>query len=262
MRAFTDTQVSKEELLTSLAKHAAMDDFVKGDYWSLEGKGCAVGCTLHDFAPGKEVEHELYEKLFGIPHVLVHLEDSIFEGLDVQTSKAWPIRFAEAVPVGSDLGMVWPKFALWLLREKLPAWTKDEESLAVIKGVAKLYERWIKGEKPATEEWKKVRDAATFYASSARDVAADAAAYATYAYANSASDVTISAAYAAIYAPCNSVAADADCERFWCDAADKLEELLRAAGGGIGMTTREPITIAVQWMADEITLPKIGETNV
>lgn len=95
MLAFTDTAVTKIQLVESLERHAAVDAFIKGQYWS-DGKGCAVGCSLHDFhaEPG---DHAAYEPLFGIPQVLARLEDGIFEGLPIDAAKEWPLRFARAI---------------------------------------------------------------------------------------------------------------------------------------------------------------------
>ena len=61
MLAFTDTAVTKIQLVESLERHAAVDAFIKGQYWS-DGKGCAVGCSLHDFhaEPG---DHAAYVRL-------------------------------------------------------------------------------------------------------------------------------------------------------------------------------------------------------
>jgi hypothetical protein len=62
--------------------------------------------------------------------------------------------------------MVWPRFALWLLRDIVrptvqPAVVKV---LAAIDAVAALYERWIVGDKPSNSEWRKARDDAAAYA--------------------------------------------------------------------------------------------------
>ena len=103
MLTFTDTEVTKEELLGELHRHAAADRFIQGAYWQEAGRGCAVGCTLHSFRPGQEAEHRLYEPLFGIPRMIAHIEDHIFELKNIKSAKRWPVEFAGAVPVGADL---------------------------------------------------------------------------------------------------------------------------------------------------------------
>ena len=100
---FTDTEVTKEDLLSELHKHAAADRFIQGAYWQEAGRGCAVGCTLHSFRPGQEAQHRLYEPLFGIPRMIAHIEDHVFELKNIKSAKRWPLEFAAAVPVGADL---------------------------------------------------------------------------------------------------------------------------------------------------------------
>ena len=115
MKAFIDAEVSKKTLLETLARHRVEDRIMQGWHYWRGGRGCAVGCTLHEFAPGEEGNHTLYEDLFGIPRELAHLEDAIFEGLDVESAGDWPERFVEAVPEGADLTDVADRIALWII---------------------------------------------------------------------------------------------------------------------------------------------------
>jgi len=105
-----DVQV-KNDILSQLADHASADEIVKGQYWE-EGKGCAVGCTIHSN------NHTEYEKLFGIPEVLARLEDTIFEGLPNEAAMKWPIKFMSAIEPGADLSLVGWKFQYWLLTDE------------------------------------------------------------------------------------------------------------------------------------------------
>lgn len=116
MRAFIDTEVSKDQLIASIEAHHAADRIVQGRYWE-DGRGCAVGCSLVDFKANPS-DHAAYERLFGIPRVLARLEDGIFERLPKEAALEWPLRFTRAVREGSDLSLVWPKFAVWLLVDK------------------------------------------------------------------------------------------------------------------------------------------------
>lgn len=61
MKAFHGDLKIKEKYLVRIRAHAAADEIVKGQYWE-DGKGCAVGCTIHSN------DHSLYPKLFDIPH--------------------------------------------------------------------------------------------------------------------------------------------------------------------------------------------------
>ena len=85
--AFTNTPVSKDQLIASIERHAA------------------AGRGHHDFGEKTSGSSE-YETNFGIPRMVAHLEDGIFKGLRGDAQGAWPLRFARAVPVSADLSMV------------------------------------------------------------------------------------------------------------------------------------------------------------
>lgn len=99
MRAFHNDPEIKEKFLKRLRAHYEADEIVKGTYWE-NGKGCAVGCTIHGN------DHSKYEEELGIPIILARLEDRIFEGMPNAESKEWPIKFIESINVGSDLSKV------------------------------------------------------------------------------------------------------------------------------------------------------------
>jgi hypothetical protein len=111
MLAYHNDHSIKAAIIAELNVHAAADDFIKGKYW-VDGKGCAVGCTI------KSGDHMEYESRFGIPVMLARLEDRIFEGLPNDDAKAWPIQFMDAIAVGSDLSRVGWQFQYWLLTDK------------------------------------------------------------------------------------------------------------------------------------------------
>jgi hypothetical protein len=109
--AFRNATVTKPQILAQLRAHAKADEIEKGHYWD-NGKGCAVGCTIHSG------NHAEYESRFGIPRMLACLEDTIFEGLPNGEAKKWPLRFMSAVEPGADLSLVGWKFLHWLLTNK------------------------------------------------------------------------------------------------------------------------------------------------
>ena len=155
MKAFTDTEVSKDQLLAVLAGHRQADNFAQGRYWEGE-RGCAIGCALHEFRPGEESNWALYEPLFGIPKALARLKDFIFEGLAPAPARAWPERFAAAIPEGSDLGDVVDRFSLWLLTASgspIHPWCDQP----VVTAVAALVRRRLAGDAPAAYEWAGAR---------------------------------------------------------------------------------------------------------
>ena len=105
MQAFTGNTVSKETLLASLRRHRDNDQIQRGHFWNpLTETGCGVGCTIHDFSPGAEAEHQHYETLFGIPADLAVLEDCLFEHMGhLPDPTAWPLEFIQAIPPGKNL---------------------------------------------------------------------------------------------------------------------------------------------------------------
>ena len=124
MQAYLNKNEVKTTLLTQLQSHYDADEIVKGRYWEC-GKGCAVGCTLHNS------NHAEYETKLGIPEMLAHLEDTIFEGLPNDKAKQWPIRFSKAIKVGADLSRIGYQFMYWNLIENLVL--KDSDNAEVQK---------------------------------------------------------------------------------------------------------------------------------
>ncbi len=179
MKAFHGKQEIKDEYIKRLQDHYDADEIVKGVYWE-DGKGCAVGCTLHSG------DHKAYEVELGIPEVLARLEDSIFEGLSPKDAKEFPLNFLNAVNVGSDLSQVGDKFLHWLLVDPEHGVIKYASNKKVVQDVADLYERKINGETINQDVWEAARAAAV------ASGAAYGAAYGAYG-------VSSAAAYGAAY---------------------------------------------------------------
>ena len=198
MQAFHNQQKIKDKYLDRVMVHQAADEIEKGYYWE-DGKGCAVGCTIHS------EDHSQYETELGIPTWLAKVEDRIFEGLPNERAKVWPKEFLDAINVGADLEKVKIPFLIFVVesvREKFDH-KKNPMQLAAIDGVLKELRR----DKIDVEKLREARSAA--YAA-----AAAAAAFAAYA-ADAAADAADAAA-AAADAAADAAAADADA----ADAAD------------------------------------------
>ena len=194
MIAFHGRQDVKDLYLARVRAHRAADQIVQAyGYWVRDGggefRGCAVGCTLHSD------EHDAYETELGVPSVLAHLEDSIFEDLEPELALAWPEGFLESIPVGADLGMVWPQFAVWLLGDAEEGCIRfaTGHQRRAIERVVELYGRVLQGEKVEAHEWS----AATNYASTVGTYAGAATAAAAYAASAASAAASASAASAA-----------------------------------------------------------------
>jgi len=158
----------KAKYLGRVRAHRKADEIISGRYWE-NGKGCAIGCTIHGS------NHAAYETELGVPRSLARLEDRLFEGLyatrNFPLAKEWPERFLSAIKPGSDLSLVWTKFALWLLSDEKDGvirFAKRADTRTAIEGVSALYRRWAAGDKPATSEWESARKIAAAAAAAAR----------------------------------------------------------------------------------------------
>lgn len=110
LTAYHGSEAEKQQILTQLRAHRLADELVKGLYWR-DGKGCAIGCTLHT------ADHMEYEKRFGIPVMVAFLEDSIFEGLPNEVALEWPERLMTAIMPGTNLSLVGWQLLHWLLTD-------------------------------------------------------------------------------------------------------------------------------------------------
>ena len=217
MKAFHGDPNIKQKYMDRVMAHKAADEIIKGKYWE-NGKGCAVGCTIHSG------NHSDYELELGIPRILARLEDRIFDNLPNELAVSWPVRFLESIQVGSDLSLVWNRFAHWLLvdpKEGVIRFSKRQKTTEAISEVGNLYLRSLdKSSAPTISEWRAAADAAAAYAAAAyaADAAYAAAAYAADAYA--AADAADAAdAAAAAYARTKAVIRQ----------SEKLLELLKEA---------------------------------
>lgn len=227
MKAFHNDSKIKDKYLARVKAHALADEIIKGKYWE-NGKGCAIGCTIHG-----EI-HDSYETELGIPRILALLEDGIFEGLPLELAKQWPLRFLKSISVGADLSMVWPKFASRLLTDPVGGviqYAKTPEQREVIQRVSDLYEAEIAGLEVDIQDFREAGFAASIasipsaisYASYAATSAAFSAAYASYA-----SSAAISAISYAFSAASVSYASSAR-RRAYIFQSELFLELLREA---------------------------------
>ena len=112
LRAFHNDPKIKQKYLDRIIAHEKADEIIKGTYWK-NGKGCAVGCTLHS------ADHGNYEPELGIPSWLGHVQEILFEGLP--RHKTFPRRFLQSIPVGfSDWTTLYHDYVIFLLRDICP----------------------------------------------------------------------------------------------------------------------------------------------
>lgn len=147
--------------------HKAADEYRRGHYWcSEEQTGCGIGCAVKDLidlgrlSPDLEddfARHLELSRATGIPHVLLHAVDWVFENLPAQEAYKWPARFFGACK--GSLLLVWPRLGCQLLgdrssllRRLLGSEDKDVDELQDTLG---MYRRWTStGAPPSFTETK------------------------------------------------------------------------------------------------------------
>ena len=109
MLAYHSDPKIKAKYLKRVRAHAKADQLLQGyGYWT-DGKGCAVGCTIHGS------DHSRYPIELGIPAEIAYLEDSCFEAMSSALARKWPARFLSAIKPGADLARVYDLWCAWML---------------------------------------------------------------------------------------------------------------------------------------------------
>lgn len=148
MLAYLNDPKVRKLYLSRVKAHEEADEIVQGKYWE-EGKGCAVGCTIHG------ADHSKFETELGIPAELAYLQDALFEALPAVEAKTFPAEFLGAIKTGADLSRVWDKFHVWLLidsKDGVVNCADREDVKGWLKSVAVLFERSAAGVQPTQAE--------------------------------------------------------------------------------------------------------------
>ena len=119
LKAFHNDPAVKEKYINRVQAHIAADNLIRGIGWD-NGKGCAVGCTLEAY------NHSRYPIELGIPEWLARVEDTLFEGMSVEKSRTWPLKFLDAIKVGADLEKIKPLFLVMVLESALETFDHEE----------------------------------------------------------------------------------------------------------------------------------------
>ena len=179
MEAFHNDPSIKEEYITRLNEHYQADEIIQGKYWE-NGKGCAVGCTIHSYI------HNKYESELGIPEDIAHLQDIIFEGLPNKLAKQFPLEFLSSINVGADLKNVKNLFMIWVLTDSKYGVIKYADNKKIVQDISDAFSRDMVTP-VSVEEWKELSNNAntalysgSYYAAAAVSAAAAVASAACY----------------------------------------------------------------------------------
>lgn len=205
MKAFHGDPKIKAKYLTRLTAHYNADEIVQGQYWE-NGKGGAVGCTVHS------EKHSDYESELGIPSILAHFQDRIFERLPNELAKEFPIEFLSAINVGADLTKVGKLFIIWILTDHEYGVLQFAKDKKVVQDVADAYKQEMISPVPV-EKWRQLTKDAFDSGSHAAAVAA------LYVY-TALSNPVYGIAVIAYTGPCTAP------KQWYTAAAKKLIELL------------------------------------
>ena len=237
MIAYHNDSEIKTKYLERVAAHRAADELLTNyGYWK-DGKGCAVGCTIHGS------DHAAYETELGIQRELAHLEDHLFESLSQAKALKWPERFLSAIKPGADLSGVADHFKHWLLVDDehgVINYVADdhEEVQEIVRRVAGYLaegatdDEWSAAESAARSA---AESAARSAARSAAELAAESAAWsaawsaARLAVKSAARSAARSAAWSAARSAAWSAARSAAESAAITEQANQLIELLEAA---------------------------------
>jgi hypothetical protein len=185
MLSFFGEQGLKDAVVARVKEHQRLDQIVQRIYWD-GSKGCAIGCVLHSD------DHMAFERQLGLPAFLAYMDEHIFESLPAHEATQWPLRFIEAVPVGVDLDLVFPRFMYWLLTDSLGVRAyANVETAKILDTLARMYSLRIDG---IAFEGDAARSAARSAACSAARSAAWSAARSAESAARSAESAAWSAA--------------------------------------------------------------------
>ena len=241
MKAFKDTPISKEFIISEIKEHIKADRLVQGSYWT-DGKGCAVGCSIRSAKIKlkleiKEGDHSQYEKLMGIPEWLAHLQDRIFEGLDKKESSSWVLDFFEAINVGADLEKAKYPILIGIVESSYNDFDHDQspECKKAIDDVLDL----LRSSETDVDKLRSVRNTAhTDAYDAAAHAAADAVANAADATSAAAADAADAASAAAI-AAANAVANAAGSAAVANAAGSAADAAANAAGSAADARYKE-----------------------
>lgn len=115
---FKNDPLIKDSLVKRMDKHIELDELLQGATGN-NGKGCTVWCALNNGELKRGYDHSAFPDVLGLPEWLARLQDTIFEGLDVEDSKWFSSEWVRAIPIGKNIEPVKWKFCAFILKENI-----------------------------------------------------------------------------------------------------------------------------------------------
>lgn len=169
--SFHNDPALRDKYVARVNAHIEADELIHGKYWE-DGKGCAVGCTIHS------ADHRAYETELGLPEWLARLEDTLFEGQSNDDARTFVREFLPSIPVGVDLTPVRWRFCAFLMRENIERVTAEIEHVLTLEISDELKKQIVHAQRQVTaalEQTLTLHEAETDDEAAARSAARSAA---------------------------------------------------------------------------------------
>lgn len=110
MKSFNGSHQAYEEWGKQLKYHAERDELIQGTGWD-NGKGCFIGCSIHDYS------HQKFAKLFDVPEAIPRLADMLFENTDEAEAREFALAIWESMQVAVDYSKFTHYWHHWLVSD-------------------------------------------------------------------------------------------------------------------------------------------------
>ena len=169
MLAYHSNPVLKSQFVEEMERHQREDMICQLEVGTVDKndgkwKGCHVACAVHSMSiiRGLTVQsmynHELWPDLLGIPVWMAFLCETVFEALDEDAAKLFPVAFSKAVKPGKDMETVRMPLILFVMERAHQHAEGDHKQ--VLERILGLWQQLANGENVATEQWSEAREAA------------------------------------------------------------------------------------------------------
>ena len=166
--AFTETPVSKEDLLATIRRMQATPGRMESQSCWSGSTGCTICAVLDEYAPDCERDIAMYEPLFSIEPGVVRLAHVIRRSLDERAAAGFAERYFEALPVGAEYqGEELDHIFLWLFSDNGPLAQWAGRNYAAPKLM--LTQQYLDGDGIMGSEWSAACDIARRHVYSLED---------------------------------------------------------------------------------------------
>lgn len=221
----------KSRMIELADEHQKNDEYLAGRFWN-NGKGCSIGCTIHDakkLGLVDELEygdHAALAKVLGVPEFVTRIMDTIFEWLPDAERPAFTPLVLRTIRPDRHYATLQDHFSAWCMLDPkygVSIVASNPDVRCVSKRIGELYAKRARGEAISDADLEVAQlqaDAAQLQADAARQqaFAAQLQVFATQLQVGAVSQLA------------DAVLQQSDASRgeFWRACRDKLIDLLAA----------------------------------